>query len=68
MLKSINTKLNILNKKCEFNRNKNITKLYEQVLKSWYELFNYIPNSPNEILNEYVLHNKSIKIKIYKFS
>ena len=62
MLKSMNTELNILNKKCDLNRNQNITKFYEQVLKSWYELFNYIPNSPNEILNEYVLHNKSIKI------
>ena len=62
MLKSMNTELNILNKKCDLNRNQNITKFYEQVIKSWYELFNFIPNSPNEILNEYVLHNKSIKI------
>ena len=64
MLKLMNTDLDILNKKYEYELNrKKIPQFYDQVLKAWYEVSNFLPTTPNEILNEYVLYNTNIKIR-----
>ena len=62
MLKMMNTNLDLLNKKYDHNKKMNISKFHEQVLTAWKELTLDTPNSAKEILNEYVLHNNSIKI------
>ena len=36
------------------------TKFYQQVLDCWYLTKNNQPSNRNEILNEYILHNKFI--------
>ena len=35
---------------------------YSQVLKAWQPISSYIPNTPEEIVNEYILYNNNIKI------
>ena len=66
MLKMMNVKLDMLNKKCDFPPINKIPMFYSQVLKAWQQISGYIPNTPQEIVNEYnniKIGNKIIDLK-----
>ena len=62
MLKMMNVNLDILNKKCDFVTSNKIPPFYSQVLKAWQQISCCAPNTPHEIVNEYILYNNKIKI------
>ena len=62
MLESMKVNLDILNKKQDYTLVCKIPLFYYQVLKAWQQVLNFTPNTTKEILNEYVLYNKNIKI------
>ena len=63
MLKMRNVKIDMLNKKYDFPTINTISMFYSQVLKAWQQISGYIPNTPQEIVNEYILYNNNIKIE-----
>ena len=62
MLQSMKTNLYMLNKKYNYRIDINISEFYHQVLTAWKELSYHKAMDYNEIINEYIIYNESIKI------
>ena len=62
MLQSMNTTLYLLNKQYKYKIDNKISDFYHQVLIAWKELFLHKACDLNEVINEYIIYNESIKI------
>lgn len=54
--------LDIIKKKQDYTFINKIPLFYYQVLTAWQQVSYFMPKTPNEIVNEYVMYNKNIRI------